>query len=89
MTVTGLEHVPNGQSVRAGLTANNVGYKVADYFLTDAAAVPWKMSKNMNSRVYKMRKTSLYEFQSAVFNKLCHYSPNAFFLTSPTASKSS
>jgi hypothetical protein len=45
MTVTGLEHVRNGKSVREGLTANSVGCKVADYFLTDAAAVPWQMSK--------------------------------------------
>jgi hypothetical protein len=43
MTVTGLEHVPHGQSVFGGLTANNVGYKVADYFLTDTAAVSWQM----------------------------------------------
>jgi len=40
MTVTGLEHARTGKSVREGLTANNVRYKVADYFLTDAAAVP-------------------------------------------------
>ena len=43
VTVTGLEHVPDGQSKRRGLTANNVRNKVADYFLTDAGAVPWKM----------------------------------------------
>jgi hypothetical protein len=35
LTVTGLEDVPDGQSVRGGLTANNVRNKVADYFLTD------------------------------------------------------
>jgi len=45
MTVTGLEHVRNGKSVREGLTANNVGCKVADYFLTDGAAVPFKCQK--------------------------------------------
>ena len=45
MTVTGLEHIRNGQSVREGLTANSVGYKVADYFLTDAAAVACKCQK--------------------------------------------
>ena len=45
MTVTGLEHARNGKSVREGLTANSVGCKVADYFLTDAAAVPRKCKK--------------------------------------------
>jgi hypothetical protein len=45
MTVTGLEDVPDGQSVRGGLTANSVRNKVADYFLTDAAALPWQLSK--------------------------------------------
>jgi len=39
MTVTGLKDVPDGRS------ANNVRYKVADYFLTDAGALPWQMSK--------------------------------------------
>jgi hypothetical protein len=43
MTVTGLEDVPDGQPVRGGLTANNVRNKVAEYFLTDAGAVPWQM----------------------------------------------
>jgi hypothetical protein len=42
MTVNGLEHVPDGQSIRRGLTAN-IRNKVADYFLTDAGAVPWQM----------------------------------------------
>jgi hypothetical protein len=41
MTVTGYEVAPDGQSVRGGLTANNVRKKAADYFLTDAGAVPW------------------------------------------------
>jgi len=39
LTVTGLEDVPDEQSVRGGLTANNVSNKVADYFLTNARAV--------------------------------------------------
>ena len=43
MTVTGLEHVPNGQSVRGGLKVDTVRNKVADYFITDAGAVPWQM----------------------------------------------
>jgi len=43
ITVTGLEHVPDGQSIRRGLTADNVRNKVADYFLTDAETVPWQM----------------------------------------------
>jgi hypothetical protein len=38
LTVTGLEGVPDGQSVREGLTTNSVRNKVADYFLTDAVA---------------------------------------------------
>jgi len=38
LTVTGLEDVPDGQSVRGGLTANSVRNKVADYFLTVAGA---------------------------------------------------
>ena len=45
LTVTGLEDVPEGQSVRGRLTANNVRNKVADYFLTDAGAASWQMSK--------------------------------------------
>jgi len=36
LKVTGLEDVPDGQSVRGRLRANNVRNKVADYFLTDA-----------------------------------------------------
>jgi hypothetical protein len=42
MSVTGLEHVPDGQSIRRGLTENNVRNKVADYFLTDAGALLWQ-----------------------------------------------
>ena len=45
LTVTGLEDVPDGQSVRGGLTANSVRNKVADYFLTDAGTVLWQTSK--------------------------------------------
>jgi hypothetical protein len=45
LTVTSLEGVPNGQLVRGGLTANSVRTTVADYFLTDAGAASWKMSK--------------------------------------------
>jgi hypothetical protein len=43
--VTGYEDAPDGQLVRGALTANGVRNKAADYFLTDAGAVPWKMSK--------------------------------------------
>jgi hypothetical protein len=45
MTMTGLEDVPDGQPVCGGSTANNVRNKVAEYFLTDAGAAPWQMSK--------------------------------------------
>jgi len=45
LTWTGLEDVPEGQSVRRGLTANNIRNKVADYFLTDAGTASWQMSK--------------------------------------------
>ena len=45
LTVTGLEDVPDGQSVRRGLTANSIRNKVADYFLTDAGAASWQMQK--------------------------------------------
>ena len=44
-TVTGIEDVPDGQSVRGGLTANSVRNRVADCFLTDAGAASWQMSK--------------------------------------------
>ena len=45
LTVTGLEDVSDGQSVRGRLTANSVRIKEADYFLTDAGAASWQMSK--------------------------------------------
>jgi len=41
LRVSGLEDVPDGQSVRGRLTANNIWNKVGDYFLTDAGAAPW------------------------------------------------
>jgi len=41
--MTGLEDVPDGQSVREGLKANSVRNKVADYFLTNAGAACWQM----------------------------------------------
>ena len=44
LTVTGLEDVHDGQSVRGALTANSLRNKVADYFLTDAGAASWQMS---------------------------------------------
>jgi len=43
LTVIGLEDVPDGQSVRGGLTANSVRNKVADYILKDAGAASWQM----------------------------------------------
>jgi hypothetical protein len=43
LTVTGLEYLPDGQSVGEGLTANSVMNKAADYFLTDAGAASWQM----------------------------------------------
>ena len=45
LTGTGLEGVPERQSVRRGLTANNIRNKVANYFLTDAGAASWQISK--------------------------------------------
>ena len=45
MTATGLKDVPDGQSVYVVLTSNNVRYKVADYFLTDAVLFPGKCQK--------------------------------------------
>jgi len=45
LTVTGLEDVPDGQSVRGGLKANSVRKTVADYFITDAGAASWQMSR--------------------------------------------
>ena len=45
LTGIGLKEVPDGQTVRGGLTAKIVRNKVADYFLTDAGAASWQMSK--------------------------------------------
>jgi len=52
---TGLENVPEGQSVLGGLTANNIRNKVADYFVTDAGAASWHI-KSMNNRVHEVKK---------------------------------
>jgi hypothetical protein len=45
LTVTGLEDVPDGQSVHGGITANNVRNKLANYLVTDSGAASWQMSK--------------------------------------------
>jgi len=45
LTVTGLEDVSDGQSVRGVVTGNSVRNTVANYFLTDAGAASWQMSK--------------------------------------------
>jgi len=45
LTGTGLEVVPEGQSVCEGLTANSIWNKEADCFLTDAGSASWQMSK--------------------------------------------
>jgi hypothetical protein len=47
MTVTGLEDVPDGQSVRGGwvVISNSVRNTVPDYCLTDAGVVSWQMVK--------------------------------------------
>jgi len=56
LTVTGLEDVPNGQSVRGGLTANSVRNTAADLFSNRCWSCFLADVKNMNSRVHKMRK---------------------------------
>ena len=45
LTVTDLEDVPDGHTVRGGITAKSVRNKVPNYFLTDAGATSWQMSK--------------------------------------------
>ena len=45
MRATGLEDVSDGQSVRGVVTGNSVRNTVANYFLTDARAASWQMSK--------------------------------------------
>ena len=81
--MTGLEDVPDGQSVRGGVNSEQCKeYRCYSCFLADV--------KNMKRGVHKMKKKnlSLYELQSAVFIKLWQYSTNVF-LASPRASKSS
>jgi len=51
-TVNGLEYVLDGQTVRGGITANNVRNKAADYFLTDGFLAD---VKNMNSGVHQIK----------------------------------
>jgi len=63
-------YVMDSQNV-GGLTEDNVRNQVPDYFLTDAGDVPWQMSKIWAVEHLKWEKINLYEFQSAVFNKLC------------------
>ena len=43
LTVSCLEDISDGQSVRGWLTANSVMNKVADHFLTDVGAASWQM----------------------------------------------
>jgi len=50
--VNGLEYVLDGQTVRGGITANNVRNKAADYFLTDGFLAD---VKNMNSGVHQIK----------------------------------
>ena len=58
--MTGLEDVPDGQSVRGvggwGLTVNNVRNKVADCFLTYAGAASWQVSKIGTVEYMKLEK---------------------------------
>lgn len=44
-TVTGLEDLQGEQSVRGGLSANNVRNILSAYFVSNVGAVPWQMSK--------------------------------------------
>lgn len=44
-TITGLEDLPREPTVRGSLSANNVRQMMCNYFLTDAGAVSWQMSK--------------------------------------------
>ncbi|XP_046681374.1 uncharacterized protein LOC124368143 [Homalodisca vitripennis] len=41
LTVTGLESLPRSESVRTGLSANNVRKIMTDYFLTPVGSVKW------------------------------------------------
>ena len=43
LTGTGIEDVPEGQSLRGGLTVSSIRNKVADYCLTDAGAASWQI----------------------------------------------
>jgi hypothetical protein len=66
LTWTGLEDVPEGQSIRGGLTVNNIRNKVADYFLTDAGAVSHQMLKIWPVEYIKLKKKV-----GMNFNPLC------------------
>lgn len=45
LSVTGIESLPRSESVRAGLSANNVRKMMTDYFLTSVGFVKWQFSK--------------------------------------------
>lgn len=45
LSVTGIESLPRSESVRAGLSANNVRKMMTDYFLTSVGFVKWQFPK--------------------------------------------
>lgn len=45
MTITGLEDIPGEETVRGGISANNVRNILCDYFLTPVGSVKWQLSK--------------------------------------------